>query len=135
MKHMQTILDTLKDLSPEQQQPFRDAMMITSENDWHDLVHTNVSEIVDMNDTDDTWYREDDLSDAGYFHESVIPEMAVADIEGLCKALSREKIPQTIIDIETLGVLYVGGDLTKENEALIEAILDEDGFDYSSVKL
>ncbi len=132
MKQLQTILDTLKDLNDEQQKPFRNALMITSENDWHDLVHTNVSGIVDMNDTDYTWYREDDLSEEGYFHESVIPEMAVADIEGLCKALSREKEPQTIITIELLNKLYIADEgtskITKDEYKLIKAILEENGY-------
>ena len=133
MRHLQAILDTLKDLNDEQQKPFRDATMITSENDWHDLVHTNDAEIIHMNDTDYTWYREDDLRESGYIHESEIIEQAVEDIEGLCVQLAKEKEPQTIISVETLNILYknqkkTGTQLKRDEQDLIKAILEENGY-------
>ena len=131
LKNMVTILNTLKDLPESDQKPFRDALMITSENDWHDLVHlTDTSDIIDLNEESHTWYREDDLAQEGYFHESVIPAMAIGDIEGLCVQLAKEKEPQTIIAIETLHKLYEAkGYLSKNETDLIKAILNENGYE------
>lgn len=132
-KELQTILDTLKDMSNFEQKPIRDALMITSEDAWHNLVHSNLEEFVDVANDDYTWHREDDLKGAGYIHEDDLMEQAVNDIEGLCDQLAKEKEPQTIIAIELLNKLYIADEgtskITKDEYKLIEAILEENGYD------
>ena len=43
-----TILQTLKDLPEESQKPFRDALMVHSDNSWHDLVSNGLEGFVTL---------------------------------------------------------------------------------------
>ena len=121
-------LDTLSQASQDE---IKDKLMISSENEWHDVKQLyrrfEADEIVDFNETPYTWYREDDLEQSGYVHERDLMERAVDDIEGLCKQLAKEKQPQTVIGIETLGKLYKKEQLTDNDSELIKAILEEAG--------
>ena len=126
-------LQCLETLSESAQNEIKDKLMVVSENEWHDVKQLyrrfEADEIVDFNETPYTWYREDDLEEYGYIHESYIMERAVDDIEGLCKQLAKEKQPQTIIGIETLHCLYTGQPLEQVETDLVKAILDEAGYD------
>ncbi len=59
---IKTILQTLKDAPESVQQLFRDALMVHSDNQWHNLVSNDLEGLID----DYIWYREDDLSNYGY---------------------------------------------------------------------
>ena len=124
-------MQCLDTLSQATQDEIRDKLMISSENEWHDVKQLyrrfEADEIVDFNETPYTWYREDDLEGSGYIHERDLIERAVDDIEGLCNQLAKEKQPQTIISIETLGKLYKKEQLTDVERDLVEAILEEAG--------
>lgn len=130
--NLKSVLEALRDLPDDAQQIIKDKLMICSENDWHDLTHSSTDNLIDTYNDSYTWYREDELEQYGYIHEGDLMEQAVEDIEGLCKALSREKEPQTIISIDILHKLYTGDDdgLTAEEVQLCEAILDENGLEY-----
>lgn len=133
MNKIHELMQCLDTLSQAAQDEIRDKLMIVSENEWHDVKQLykrfENDDIVDFNETPYTWYREDDLEDSGYIHESDLIERAVDDIEGLCEQLAKEKVPQTIISIETLHCLYTGQPMSQDETDLVKAILDEAGYD------
>lgn len=132
MSKIHELMMCLDTLSHAAQDEIKDKLMISSENEWHDVKQLyrrfEANEIVDLIETPYTWYREDDLEESGYIHESNLIERA-DDIEGLCKQLAKEKVPQTIISIETLHCLYTGQPMSQDETDLVKAILDEAGYD------
>lgn len=125
MNKIQDLLQCLDTLSQAAQDEIKDKLMIVSENEWHDV--KQLYRRFEADETPYTWYREDDLEDSGYIHESDLIERAVDDIEGLCNQLAKEKTPQTIVSIELLGKLYKKEQLTDNDSELVEAILQEAG--------
>lgn len=133
MNKIEEVMRCLETLSQAAQDEIKDKLMISSENEWHDVKQLyrrfEADEIVDFNETPYTWYREDNLEESGYIHESQLMSLAVDDIEGLCKQLAKEKQPQTIISIDTLHCLYTGQPLEQVELDLVKAVLDEAGYD------
>lgn len=119
-----TILQTLKDLPEEAQTPFRDALMLHSDNSWHDLVSNDLERFVDTENDNYTWYRSDDLESCGYIHEDDLWETVDNDGEGLDRLLSKNN--EMRLSKETVSKMYNDkGGLTKDEEDLIEAFLYE----------
>ena len=119
-----TILQTLKDLPEESQKPFRDALMLHSDNQWHDLVSNDREGFVDIENDDYTWYRSDDLESCGYIHEDELWDKVDDDGEGLDRLLSKNN--EMRLAKETVSKLYNDKrKLTKDEKDLIEAFLDE----------
>ncbi len=122
---IQTILDTLKDLPESSQKAFRDALVITSENDWHDLVHSSLDAYVDTENDSYTWYREDELTDCGYIHESDLKDAIESDLELVDKVLAKKSEYRVNIDI--IYKLKNNETLTKDESELVNAMLEDEG--------
>ena len=119
-----TILQTLKDLPEEAQKPFRDALMVHSDNQWHDLVSNDLEGFVDTYNDNYAWYRSDELESYGYIHESDLWETVDNDGEGLDRLLSKNNDMR--LSKDTVNKLYTDKrKLTKDERDLIEAFLDE----------
>ena len=119
-----TILQTLKDLPPEAQRPFRDALMVHSDNHWHDLVYNDLEGFVDTYNDNYAWYRSDELESYGYIHENDLWETVDNDGEGLDRLLSKNN--EMRLSKDTVIKLYTDKrKLTKDERDLIEAFLNE----------
>ena len=103
---LETILQTLKDTPESVQQPFKDALMVHSDNQWHNLVSNNLESLIDTENEDDLWERVND------------------DGEGLDRLLSKND--EMRLSKETVSKLYNDKrKLTKDEKYLIEAFLNE----------
>ena len=119
-----TILQTLKDLPEEVQKPFRDALMVHSDNQWHDLISNDLEGFVDTYNDNYAWYRSDELESYGYIHENDLWEQVDNDGEGLDRLLSKNN--EMRLSKDTVNKLYTDKrKLTKDERDLIEAFLDE----------
>lgn len=121
---IKTILQTLKDAPESVQQPFRDALMAHSDNQWHDLVSNDLEALVDTENDPYIWYREDDLESCGYFHEDTLWERVWDDQEGLDRLLSKHNEMRLSKDTVT-KLMKDRRTLTQDEQDLIEAFLDE----------
>lgn len=122
---MQIMVTTLKDLPYDSQKPIRDALMITSENAWHDLVHSNFDSFVDVENDSKTWYCEDDLNQYGYIHESDLKDAIENDLELVDKVLAKKS--EYRINIDIIYKLKNNEALTKIESELVDAMLDDQG--------
>lgn len=121
---IKTILQTLKDLPESVQQLFKDALMVHSDNQWHDLVSNDLEGLVDTENDPYIWYRSDDLESCGYFHEDTLWERVWDDQEGLDRLLSKHNEMRLSKDIVT-KLMKDRRTLTKDERDLVEAFLNE----------
>jgi hypothetical protein len=132
---IQTLLSSLSSLSDSAQQEIKDKLVICDSNTWHDLTRLELdNSIVDIEEDGHVWYRDDDLRDCGYIHESDI--LDYLDISEIDKHLAKSNDYRLNIDV--IEKLYksrarlVDADyvLTQDEDALIKAMLDDEGLDY-----
>lgn len=121
---LETILQTLKDAPESVQQAFKDALMVHSDDQWHDLVSNDLEGLVDTENDPYIWYRIDELESNGYFDEDTLWERVWDDLEGLDRLLSKHNEMRLSKDTVT-KLMKDRRTLTKDENDLIEAYLNE----------
>lgn len=130
IENLQTILDTLGTLDASQRKPFEDALMMVSEDGWNKLVNMGLDELIDIANDSHCWYRDDDLSGAGYIHEDDLKDKIKNEMELVDQVLAKQG--ECRLDVTILNVLYKSyrrDNLLQEHKDLIEAILSDQGME------
>lgn len=108
MSKIQEVMMCLDTLSQAAQDEIKDKLMISSENEWHDVKQLyrrfEADEIVDFNETDYSWYREDDLEESGYIHESSMVDYICNNPKYLNEAMNQMKLVK--INYDTIQEVF-----------------------------
>ena len=119
LSNLKDLHQCLKYLSKESLDEIKDLLTITSENDLHDLMYSNIDSLIDADNSD--YVPLDDLESYGYFHDSSLVEMIQDNTEKLDRALY--KMCEARISLDTLKKLMNSEKLTCEELSYIQEVL------------
>lgn len=97
-----------------------------TDNDFDTLVNS-LDDMIDLNSTNNIYYHEDDLKSYGYIHEDDIPDILTDDLELVDRWLYKRS--ECRIDLTVLNSLHKREELNSDDKALVEALLEESGYE------